>query len=266
LQKTFKIAGVELEVDLTHDAYGESMWGGAGDGVWECATLGFVLANSSPSATFFDFGAASGVFTLLAAKRGANVVAVEPHPIWLKALHSNVGANDLSERVKVVSAAISSFDGELLFEDDRNRRVVSDSAAQRAEGKISVISLEKIVSENPSQRSFFKIDIEGAEYGLLLGGNSIETLSSIGALVFLSIHPGFSYQGIFNKRSFLWLVNSIYARSRGIWDNLRLFKAIQGSGTVALPNGRLVRRAPEFALLAELGVHDFVINFSNSRA
>ena len=41
---------------------------------------------------------------------------------------------------------------------------------------------------------------------------------------------------------------------------------MQGSATVALPNGRLVRRATEFALLAELGVHDFVVNFSKPRS
>jgi hypothetical protein len=67
---SYEIAGHRLEIDLTEDKYGDGMWGEDSRGAWESATIGFVLSNSKPGTLFLDVGAASGIFTLLAAKGG----------------------------------------------------------------------------------------------------------------------------------------------------------------------------------------------------
>jgi FkbM family methyltransferase len=259
--KSYTIAGTQLSVNLENDAYGDSMWHGAESGIWESATVGFVITNCDPQATFFDLGAASGIFSLLAASQGASVVAVEPHPQWASALRENIKLNDLSGEIIPVQAAISSYDGELNFERNRDSSVISDSAAMRAEGFIKVVSLETILATYPSSKTIIKIDIEGAEYALLLKANSLSVLASRRARIFISLHPGFPYQKVFSAKSPAWFANSLKVKFLGLFDNVRFFRRVNKFAEIRLPNGREVKKLRDFLVMTEVGVHDFLLVF-----
>jgi FkbM family methyltransferase len=259
--KSYTIAGTQFSVNLENDAYGDSMWHGAETGVWESATVGFVITNCDPQATFFDFGAASGIFSLIAASRGARVIAVEPHPEWSSALRENIKLNEVSGEIIPVQAAISSYDGELNFENNRDSSVISDSAAMRAEGSTKVVSLETILATHPAGKTILKIDIEGAEYGLLLKANSLGLLAAKKARVFISLHPGFPYQKVFSAKSPAWVANSLKVKFLGLFDNVRFFRRVNKFAEIRLPNGREVKKLRDFLVMTEVGVHDFLLVF-----
>lgn len=56
-----------------------------------------------------DLGTGSGALALLAAKAGAEVVAVEAHPALCQVARSNAAASGLSHLVTVVNADVASL-------------------------------------------------------------------------------------------------------------------------------------------------------------
>jgi FkbM family methyltransferase len=60
--------------------------------------------------TVLDIGAQFGYFSLIAAKRGASVIAFEPAPSNVALLEKNVRANGLSSKVKIVPSAVGRKD------------------------------------------------------------------------------------------------------------------------------------------------------------
>ena len=79
---------------------------------------------------FVDVGANIGSYTVLASGVcGAQTIAVEPDPETVKALRRNVEANEISECVRIVEAALGSAPGVARFtvgQDTKNR--VADDA------------------------------------------------------------------------------------------------------------------------------------------
>lgn len=70
------------------------------------------IFNMSPGETLWDVGANVGVFSLLAAKRGINVVAFEPLYSNFYMLSKNIELNsDVAERVIPLSIALAENDG-----------------------------------------------------------------------------------------------------------------------------------------------------------
>lgn len=69
--RRFWFGGNSLQIDLSEDIYGESFWNKAQNAAWELPTFGFVMLQSKKGYVFIDAGAASGIFSLLAAKGGA---------------------------------------------------------------------------------------------------------------------------------------------------------------------------------------------------
>lgn len=79
------------------------------DGVWQPRTLALlpIALRHYPSSTLVDVGAHVGVFSLLGARLGAAVVAVEP--VWTSAvrLHAGAAAGSVSARVKILLHAVT---------------------------------------------------------------------------------------------------------------------------------------------------------------
>ncbi|GEM_PF-789501 len=128
-----------------------------------------------------DVGANIGKYALyagmLVGKKG-KVIALEPFEETFRLLHRNIKQNDLEDSVIPLRVAISDQNGKtkLFFADDVGEVIsliyrVSDKYVE-----VDTITIDSLV-ENMKIRKvdWMKIDVEGAEYNVLLGAR--ETLS-----------------------------------------------------------------------------------------
>jgi FkbM family methyltransferase len=131
--------------------------------------LNFLRAHLRPGGVFVDIGANVGTYALaLARDVGADgiVIAVEPHPLTLARLAFNNGASGYTQ-TRLVAAAVSDTDGEVLLETDGDNLGASHivaSAATADTTKVRALRLQRILEEAGVARvDALKIDIEGFE-------------------------------------------------------------------------------------------------------
>lgn len=158
--------------------------------IQEEGTVEWIRAQTRPGDVFFDVGANIGIFAIMAARRvgrEGHVYAFEPHAGNVAALLRNVAANDLADRVTVLSCALSDAPGYLPFAyrslepgdglgqvgtDDRQEAVHSELKATDSADRL----VENGVVRTPT---LVKIDVEGHEQQVLLGMSKL--LSGEGA-------------------------------------------------------------------------------------
>jgi FkbM family methyltransferase len=113
-----------------------------------------------------DTGANVGIYTLLAAKRGAKVFAIEADPRNVEVLQRHVHLNGFDDRVTIYHMAAAAEEGRVtLFCNPSNS---GGSSIFREVNPTSVAS-NTIDSLNLPPIDICKIDIEGAEMMALLG-------------------------------------------------------------------------------------------------
>jgi FkbM family methyltransferase len=135
----------------------------------------------------YDIGAHVGFYTLLASSlcgHSGVVVAIEPLPRNLNYLRSHLRINHVTN-VRVIEAAVSDTAQDALFFEapESSMGYLSDS------GKIHVktITLDGLVAsgEIPAP-THMKIDVEGAEFKVLLGSRFV--LAAYHPTIFLATH------------------------------------------------------------------------------
>lgn len=161
-----------------------------GDGVesnvfwerYEDDTLRAWLAHVHASGTVFDVGANIGVFSLVAARRGARVFAFEPNPATFGRLRANLRANEFGRLVVADPRALSDSDGVATLYDDvnasrslRNSGVASLSPLNAAGvgRKVELTTIDRVVErEDLTRLDCIKMDIQGAELSALRGAST----------------------------------------------------------------------------------------------
>ncbi|CAE8634815.1 unnamed protein product [Polarella glacialis] len=168
---------------------------------------------------FADVGANLGSCSLMLARQGLEVLAVEPNPMTADLFRAAVLRNGLQDKITVVQAAVgrhSSSQAALHCPGGHSAichvlPVSSQPPAADApagggqEELVQVISLDDLLAAHGSKRPLcgVKIDVEGAEYEVLLGGQ--ETLKKTKPILFLELHPhelrerGTSSEHVINK-------------------------------------------------------------------
>lgn len=139
-------------------------------------TVEFIEGLDPARDVFYDVGANTGPYTLIAAARGITTVAIEPHYESVAALHRNVLRNGLAERVIVVPGALWDETGltRISYSDMR-----SGSAGHTLGGRerqsfhweaVLTYRLDDLVSlfglPSPTHA---KIDVDGHERRVLAG-------------------------------------------------------------------------------------------------
>ena len=182
-------------------------------GRWQPALTRWLCATLQPGDVFVDVGANSGYFALLAAARGCRVVAVEACPTTFEALRSNLALNGpLGGRVRAMQLAAGEAAGNVTLYQHRNEPLynttvrgagaggvaaatdvwsvlqksaaldaaaasaVSALAAERAcwkEVKVPQASLDDVLAGDERAPRVVKIDVEGGEWAVLRGMESI---------------------------------------------------------------------------------------------
>lgn len=247
------------------DPYKEFMWEAFMNGGYEPTTVGFLLSNIKQGTTFIDVGASSGMLSLVAAKLGADVTAIEPQDIYFDALVENIRLNELDGKVKALKIGVSNYKSEESVASPAVFHHSVFTGEQLTENPVRIVKLSEVIrdAKKDNKRSILKIDIEGAEYAILK--DPAETLAIRDNIerLFLALHPGFPYEYKFRSR-LSWLLMALNSKIRGLLDTSKVFRNLDGSSTASLPNGRKVGRRWEFLVLTFFGVHDWVFDFSRS--
>jgi FkbM family methyltransferase len=134
----------------------------------------------------YDIGANVGIYSVLACRTvGINgrVFAFEPSTTNLFYLNSNIRANRFSN-CEVIPQAVSDTNGIVQFESGKGSCLGKISTA----GSIQVptISLDSFVANGKPFPNVMKIDVEGAEYEVLTGAQTV--ISKARPVIFLATH------------------------------------------------------------------------------
>ena len=161
-------------------------------GIYEVTTTKFLSQFLREGDVFLDVGANCGAVTLVAAStiKNGKIYAFEPGNTIRSRLQANVDLNpSLKSVVKVVPFGLGLETGKLLYYEDENYRgngALFDSLGM----PVDVITLDEWVSlEKIDKIDAIKIDVEGMEYDVLLGGKL--TLEKYHPLVYFETLPIF---------------------------------------------------------------------------
>lgn len=110
-----------------------------------------------------DMGANVGFFSLLCAKLGAEVLAVEAQDGFIPMAHENFVINGVHDRIKLIHCMVGASTGVFASEDRRK-------AASHWGEEPPTLSMDSLLKNFLSDRGemvhLLKMDIEGSEFGL----------------------------------------------------------------------------------------------------
>ena len=142
-------------------------------GTWEpFETEVFLEQVSRTAGIVVDIGANIGYYTLLAARRGAAVVAFEPDPENAALLRKNVRENGFEASVEVVQKAVWDRTGsERLYTspDNRGDHRLYSSGDDRESLVCDTVRLDDFFGSRDTPIGLVKIDAQGAEGRVLKG-------------------------------------------------------------------------------------------------
>jgi len=149
-------------------------------GEFEVHETELVVDLLARSDRFVDVGANLGYYSCLALKSGRQIVAIEPQPQNLRCLYQNLVANGWQDRAEVLPVALSDHPGllSLYGASGPSASLVKGWAgySPRYKQTVPVTTLDNILAGRfEGERLFVKIDVEGAEYGVMKG--ALKTLA-----------------------------------------------------------------------------------------
>jgi FkbM family methyltransferase len=165
--KTFRIrdfdGDLQLDVDL-REGIGVNLWHNPAG--YERAERELFCSAITAGCNVLDVGANVGIYTLLAAKRGANVFAIEADPVNAARLRQHLKLNGLEQRVTIFEMAASANAQALtLYRNPKN----CGATSVYGDGESFVTQAAPIDALSLPPIDVCKMDIEGAEVAALLG-------------------------------------------------------------------------------------------------
>lgn len=148
-------------------------------GNWEPVATEAIISHVRPGMCTFDIGAHLGYYSLLLAKcvgPGGRVVSFEAAPGNFSTLKKNILINNL-DQIDLINMAVFSRPGMIGMSVSPTDTGSGDWSINRQlnAGSIQVqtISLDQFCEAHRVSPDFLKIDVEGAEYDVLVGGRDI---------------------------------------------------------------------------------------------
>jgi FkbM family methyltransferase len=146
--------------------------------------MSFWLATLRPGDLFVDVGANIGIYTLLVASHGCDVVAVEPAEGARRLLEVNLGLNGLTADVVAAALGRARGQGTLTAELGSMNYVVSNPGDAREPGEpvteVAVTTLDDLLGDRTA--AGVKIDVEGFELDVVLGASRALGEERVGVL------------------------------------------------------------------------------------
>jgi FkbM family methyltransferase len=188
-----------------------------------------------------------------------------------RVLRRNIELNsELSKRIKVSNDALSSKKGEIEFSKNSNSNVLSNIvfSGNRSERdtKVKVSAISEVLGQldTGAEQILIKMDIEGAEWGILRDQTSLQSLSLHKVKMLLAVHPGFHRP----HKKFMPGINRVsfeFWRLRNYVEAYKLFLDLSKVATVKRTNLNPVISARMFAVLCLAGYLEYVIDFKTNQ-
>jgi FkbM family methyltransferase len=161
-------------------------------GTWEPEVIKVVIDTVKPGMTIIDVGAHIGYYTLIFAKcvgPAGCVLSFEPLPGNFALLQKNVQLNKLQNVQLFNQAVFSRTEGITITVDDDQPNPGSGSM-YNAKGvrqyQVDAISLDDFCKKSALRPDVLKMDVEGAEYDVLMGAT--ETISRYRPKLLIELH------------------------------------------------------------------------------
>lgn len=152
-------------------------------GDYETSQTDLILSKLKGKTKFADIGANAGYFSLIAKSKfpEVEVFLFEPLPLNIEHLSQHFRDNGLENSYELKKVAIGEKSGEIEFSDSGNaaaNTIMKESSMMQSSRKIKV-PIETIDQNakafNWDEKTFLKIDIEGAEFMALKGAKEYLT-------------------------------------------------------------------------------------------
>jgi FkbM family methyltransferase len=167
---------------------------------WEAALYERFKETLRPGMTVLDVGASFGLFSIAAARvvgPAGRVFAFEPAAATAAALATHLHLNGVAERVELVPAAVAEASGRATFwERSTSFQASLVELAPRLdehlldhpieERPVRTVALDDFCRDRGVEPEVVKIDVEGAEAGVLRGARGL--LRRRAATIFLEVH------------------------------------------------------------------------------
>ena len=150
----------------------------AWEGCYEQAAQEYLQKQLKADSVFYDVGANFGLYSLLAARQGAQVFAFEPDVQIAESLERHARLNSLNTRIEIIRAAVYSFSGSIALDPANcqrghgNAHIVVALASSRPSVPVLCMTLDEFAREHVAP-NIVKIDVEGAESEVLKGAEKV---------------------------------------------------------------------------------------------
>ena len=161
-------------------------------GTWEPEVIGAVTATVKSGMTVIDIGAHIGYYTLLFAKcvgPNGHVAAFEPLPSNFALLQKNIQLNNLQNVRLLNQAVFSRTQGITISVPDDQPNPGSGSMYNEKGVKqyhVDAVSLDDFCEQSALRPDILKMDVEGAEYDVLMG--AVKTIGRCRPKLLIELH------------------------------------------------------------------------------
>jgi FkbM family methyltransferase len=142
-------------------------------GMWEPLETEIIGRFLAPDSLFIDCGANLGWFSVIAAARGARVVAFEPFPPNSALLRDNISRNDFGAQIEMHECALGAAPGMArldLSDDNQGDHRVAVGPTRRRSVEVRVVTVDvTLAGRSPA---VMKLDTQGSEVAILRGATA----------------------------------------------------------------------------------------------
>ncbi len=238
-------------------------------GEQEQADYAFLRRCATDKHCVLDIGAnvgASALVMLSDMHPSGNLYAIEPSEASCLVIRENARLNDASERIHIVNALADRTSGRLVaFHWDhispQSSTVLPPRNARSIPMFKSTIAMDDLVSHYDIQPDLIKIDVEGAEQGVLQGCSGV--LRALKPMIALELHAWTGMTVGDNAASIL----SILSEADYQMIRLRTKRVVTGSGDFAgitTPESSVQFRSRVLCVPNEIGPPEWLADFDTT--